>query len=137
MSLVLDSSMSLTWCLPGQANLTSLAVLDRVRERGAQVPFIWRVEMANILGLKLRDGNITQEDVAQSVRLLDLLRITSDGLQPATMQELLSSVEKYGLTAYDASYLDLASRKGLPLATFDKAMIASAKRNGVSLIEGQ
>jgi len=47
---------------------------------------------------------------------------------------LLPLVWRYGLTAYDAAYLELAKRKGLPLATFDKELIAAAKLEGIDLI---
>jgi predicted nucleic acid-binding protein len=133
MSLVLDTSVSLMWCLPGQATLASLAILDRVRLQGAHVPFIWHVEMANILGLKVRDGNLEQHDLDESVRLLNLLKITTEDARGISYQDLFSAMARFQLTSYDSSYLDLASRTGFELATFDKAMIAAARRTGIPL----
>jgi predicted nucleic acid-binding protein len=40
----------------------------------------------------------------------------------------------YELTAYDATYLELAMRLKLPLATLDVQLIAAAKRAAVPLI---
>jgi predicted nucleic acid-binding protein len=131
---VLDSSMALTWCLPNQASPVSLAVLKRVQAGGALVPVVWHIEMANILGLKARSGFLSSDELHQALSLLHLLPIVTDQetSQP-NLHGLLALMEKYRLTAYDATYLDLARRRDLPLATFDKEMIASARQNQVAL----
>jgi predicted nucleic acid-binding protein len=127
--------MALTWCLPGQANALSLAVLKRVQLSGAIVPAVWHLEMANILGLKLRSGNLSQRELHDAVALLRLLNIsTEERTQQITLPDLLALMAKIRLTAYDATYIDLALRTGTPLATFDKEMIEAAKQNAVSLV---
>jgi predicted nucleic acid-binding protein len=126
--------MALTWCLPGQANPLSIAVLKRVQLRGALVPCIWHIEMANILGLKVRDGFLSQRELQDSLALLNLLAIvTEDGAGQLRIEDLLPLMGKYRLPAYDAIYLDLALRNRLPLATFDKEMIEAARRNDLTL----
>jgi predicted nucleic acid-binding protein len=126
--------MALTWCLPGQASWLSIAVLKRVQLAGALVPSIWHIEMANILGLKMRDGFLSQRELQDSLALLRLLAIATDGgAHELRIESLLPLMGKYRLPAYDAIYLDLALRNGLPLATFDKEMIESARQNGVTL----
>jgi len=134
MSLVLDSSMALTWCLPGQASPLSIAVLKRVQLGGALVPTIWHMEMANILGLKVRDSVLSQREVNDALDLLRLLNITTgEGTDHLMVDRLLTLMGTYRLAAYDAVYMDLALRNHLPLATFDKEMIEAARQNNVTL----
>ena len=131
---VLDSSMSLTWCIPGQANLVSFAVLKRVQREGAIVPVVWHMEMANILGLKFRSGFLSSKDLHEAIVLLSLLEIkTEESTRYPNIADLLASMARVQLTTYDASYLDLALRTGSPLATFDKAMIEAARQNRITL----
>jgi predicted nucleic acid-binding protein len=131
---VLDSSMALTWCLQNQASSLSFEILRRVQLGGALVPVVWHMEMANILALKARSGYLSPREMQDALSLLQLLRIVTDQetSQPAS-PNLLALMNTYRLTAYDATYLDLAHRYQLPLATFDKAMIAAARQNQVAL----
>ena len=135
MRITLDSSMSLTWCLSNQANQVSKSVLYQVKLEGVLVPAVWHLEMANILGLKLRDGNLSRADLGEALSLLHLLDIVTDNsISSWNITNYLECIERFHLAAYDALYLELALRTGSPLATFDKAMIASAQRHGVPLL---
>jgi predicted nucleic acid-binding protein len=84
--------------------------------------------------LKPRSGFLSGCELQDALALLRLLPIVTDqeSSQP-NVHGLLASMDKYRLTAYDATYLDLAARHRLPLATFDKEMIASARQNQVAL----
>jgi predicted nucleic acid-binding protein len=124
--------MALTWCLPNQASPMSVAVLKRIQREGAVVPAIWHIEMANILGLKVRDGFLSQRELEDALVLLQLLDIVTDEVSPR-LDHLLPLMAEYRLAAYDTIYLDLAKRKNIVLATFDKEMREAARRNGIML----
>jgi predicted nucleic acid-binding protein len=136
MRVVLDSSMALTWCLPGQINEQSEGILNYVKSEGALVPPIWHLEMANLLGLKFRDRNLSGPALDSAIRLLRSLDIATDSqYKERTVSHYLMEVLRFELAAYDALYVELALRTGLPLATFDKAMIASARRFSVAMMD--
>ncbi len=132
---VLDSSMSLTWCLPGQLNAQAENILKYVKVEGALVPPTWHLEMANVIGLKLRDGNLTDTSADAAIRLLNSLDIATDTQYgQRSVSRYIGEVLRFELAAYDAVYVELALRTGAPLATFDKAMIASARRYGITIL---
>jgi len=92
------------------------------------------MEMANILGLKMRSGFLSASEVKDAVRLLQLPDIATDETtRHLQLPNLLGIVERYRLTTYDATYLDVAVREALPLATFDKEMIIAAKQYAVPI----
>ena len=134
-SIVLDCSMSLTWCLPGQGSVVSDRLLVECRKERIFVPDVWHIEMANILGLKYRDGNLSQHDLNQALVLLGKLPIETSSLVPtASIRANLERVARFGIAAYDAIYVDLALATGSRLASFDRSMVRAAQRAGLSLI---
>lgn len=134
MAFVVDNSVAMAWCFADETTPYSEAVLDRLQDTGAFVPAIWPLEAANILLLAERHGRITQ---AQTVRLTQFLRglpITVDtGSLALTFGSVLELGRAYGLTSYDASYLELAMRAGIPLATLDARLRNAAASIGVPL----
>jgi predicted nucleic acid-binding protein len=133
--LVLDCSAALGWSNPGELTDPLQIVLDEVVEFGAWVPGLWRLEVANGLQMAVRKGRITGADRERVLANLSELNIlidphTDENAWSATVQ--LSS--RHGLTAYDASYLELAVRRRLPLATLDNDLRAGAKAEGVPLL---
>ncbi len=135
MRAVLDSSMSLTCCLPGQLNAQAENVLKYVKVEDALVPPTWQLEMANVIGLKLRDGNLTDASADSAIRLLNSLDIATDTQYgQRSVSRYIGEVLRFELAAYDAVYVALALRTGAPLATFDKAMIRAAQRFGVAVL---
>jgi predicted nucleic acid-binding protein len=134
---VLDCSVALSWCLPGQGTPAADRLLEYVRLEGAVVPQIWHLEVSNIVGLKLRDGNLSEQAAQQGLGLLNTLDIATDRqLPPLDIATSIGNIIRFQLAAYDALYLELALRTGFPLATFDKAMIASARRYGITILGG-
>jgi predicted nucleic acid-binding protein len=124
--------MSLTWCLTGQLNAQAENILKYVKREGALVPPTWHLEMANVLGLKLRDGNLSDPSADSAVRLLNSLDIATDSqYRQRSISSYIGEVLRFELAAYDALYVELALRTGSPLATFDRAMIWAAQRFGV------
>jgi predicted nucleic acid-binding protein len=135
MPFVLDASMTMNWCFADESTPHSRRVLDLLLDSYAEVPALWSFEVANVLAVNEKRQRLTKAASSEFLQMLSGLDIRIDRSFPAVDGKvLLPLVWRYGLTAYDAAYLELAIRKGLPLATFDKEMIAAAPLEGVQLI---
>jgi predicted nucleic acid-binding protein len=133
-ALVIDSSAALSWCFEDEASPESDALFERVRDQGALVPGLWHLEVANLLLQAEKRGRITTGDVATRLELIAELPIATDTETTArAWREILALARAQGLTTYDAAYLELAIRRGLPLQTKDEALIAAAERSGVAV----
>ena len=134
--LVVDASVSAAWCFEDEASDFTESVLDEVARHGARVPALWPFEMSNVLAISERRGRIDGERVSQFTEALLALPVQ---VEPAEARLLLPALTRVAraqrLTAYDASYLDLAYRMGLPLATRDEALRTAALQIGVALFE--
>ncbi|MBF0167339.1 MAG: type II toxin-antitoxin system VapC family toxin [Alphaproteobacteria bacterium] len=135
MSLVLDASMALAWLLDDESNEASQSVLRLVAINGAVVPSLWRLEVANVLQHSVRRKRCDQALVERGLLRLERFRIFVD---PETDEHAWGETRrlaiKHGLTIYDAAYLELAIRRGLPLASCDAELIAAAKKAGVEVV---
>ena len=136
MAFVVDASVALAWCFEDKATAYAESVLDRLQQTEAVVPAIWPLEVANVLLMAERRQRLTEAQTARLVQLLWGLPITIDteGLTQA-LGPMLSLGREYGLSAYDTSYLELAMRQGLSLATQDADLREAAARAGVPLVE--
>jgi predicted nucleic acid-binding protein len=127
MRFVIDASTALSWCFPDEG-----AALP-ADEAVAVVPALWLLEVANGLLVGERRGRITR---AQSTRLaeclLSVLEVQVDDAGDA-FKGILPLAREYDLSVYDAAYLELAIRLGLPLATGDGKLAAAAERCGVDI----
>jgi predicted nucleic acid-binding protein len=131
---VVDSSIALTWCFEDEASHETDRLFERVRDDGAVVPGLWHLEVANVLLQAERRGRIGRADVARRLMLISDLPIATDQeTTPRAWRETLSLARAENLTAYDAAYLELAERRGLPLMTRDNELGAAAKRLGVTV----
>lgn len=134
-TLVLDASLALAWFLPDERSDFANGVLRSVGDAGAVVPALWLHEMGNALLMAQKRGRITTAERVGHVERLLRLPIH---IEPPTARSVLETqaalAERYGLTGYDAAYLDLALHRGLPLATQDKALKSAAKKAGVALM---
>jgi predicted nucleic acid-binding protein len=131
---VVDSSIALTWCFEDEASPETDRLFERVRDDGAVVPGLWHLEVANVLLQAERHGRIGRADVARRLMLISDLSIATDQeTTPRAWRETLSLARAENLTAYDAAYLELAQRRGLPLMTRDNELGAAAKRLGVTV----
>ena len=132
---VIDASVALAWCFDDEATEATRALLDRFEEDHAQVPSLWHLELANALALGERKKRITPARTAEFIALVGGLPIVIDEQTPnhalGTVLELARSEQ---LSAYDASYLELAMRRGVPLATKDGDLVKAARRMGVGLL---
>ncbi|MCI0343112.1 MAG: type II toxin-antitoxin system VapC family toxin [Planctomycetales bacterium] len=120
---VADNSVVLAWCIEDEANEYTEGVLDSLRDGEALVPSIWPLEAANALVTAERRRRADAAKIATIVARLRALPICLVPEPPGrALSEVLSLARAQGLTAYDASYLDLAMREGLTLATQDEPL---------------
>jgi len=134
-TLILDASMALSWLLkrkdPDEA-AQSRQALDVVRSSGAMVPALWFPEVANTLLLAERQRVIATEESANFLFSLSVWSIAQDTVLPASCQaQVIHLARIHKLTAYDATYLELAMRRAATLATFDRKLAAAARNAGV------
>ena len=127
MSFVLDSSVALTWCFEDERTAGTEALLKRVVESGAVVPVLWPLEVLNALAMAERRRRVDRDTRHRLGALLrDLpIRVDLDGVAMA-WADTVSLAERYHLTMYDASYLELARRLSMPLGTLDQALRKAA-----------
>lgn len=135
MSVVIDSSATLAWVYSDETTGAIGEVFARLNERGAWVPALWKLDVANVLEMGVRRGRHDAAFRDATLADLAILRITVD---PETDRQAwgatLRLAERHKLTTYDAAYLELAQRRGLPLATLDSELRAAARAEGVILL---
>jgi len=135
MYCVLDSSAALAWVLPGEATSATEALLAEVGESGAAAPGLWPLETANVLWLAERRGRITLAERTQALAILAELPVQIDERTAILAFGATSALAAArDLTVYDACYLELALRLGLPLASLDRQLCKAAAAAGVPLI---
>ena len=136
MSFVVDASVALAWHFEDEASEYADRVLERLREDRAAAPSIWSLEVANALLVAERRGRLSPAKVSRAVELLLELPISiHDVAAESVLGPVLDLARAHGLSAYDAVYLELAMREGLPLATQDEALRAATQRVGVPLLD--
>jgi predicted nucleic acid-binding protein len=136
-SLVLDPSLALSWYFEDERTAEADAVLDRVVEEGAVVPALWRLEIANGLQMALRRKRIDAAFRDNALAELAAMAISVDGETDAhAWSATLRLSDQFRLTVYDATYLELARRRQLPLATLDRALRAAALAIGTETLGG-
>ncbi|HEX3952976.1 MAG TPA: type II toxin-antitoxin system VapC family toxin [Stellaceae bacterium] len=134
-ALVLDASVALSWCFDNEATEAGDRLLEQLTEENAAVPSIWPLEVANILALSERRNRITSARTAQFVALLETLSISVDEETSAhALGRVLNLARAQRLTAYDAAYLELAMRLGVPLASKDRDLCDAAERVGIAVV---
>ena len=132
---VIDASVALAWCFADEATEATTRLLDRFADEPAEVPSLWHLELANALALGERKGRITVARIGEFVGLIGGLPIVIDEQTPnLALGNVLNLARSEQLSAYDASYLELAIRRGLPLATQDDDLAKAARRVGVTLL---
>ncbi len=135
MSLVLDSSATLAWIYADETTDPIRVVFDVVADHGAVVPSLWRLEVANSLTGAMRRGRIDAEFRRAALADLAFLDVSVDDQTDSNAwAAMLDLADRFGLTVYDAAYVELAGRRGLPLATLDKDMRAAGAALGLPLL---
>ncbi len=132
MPFVLDNSVVCGWFLENQATPYADSIIERLRDDRAAVPALWELEFTNVLRSACLRQRMTAEAAQRVIAQIVSLPIDVDR-QPVPAGELLALALRFGLSTYDAAYLELALRMQLPLATGDGPLRAAALAAGVGL----
>jgi predicted nucleic acid-binding protein len=134
--LVIDCSVTMAWCFEDECDGYADSTLAALASVQASVPCVWSLEVANVLLVAERRARIAPADSARFVQLLSELPIAVEhDDRRRTQGPVLDLARRTGLSAYDASYLDLAMRLGVPLATRDDDLREAASANRVQVFE--
>jgi len=136
-TFVADASVALSWCFEDEATEWTDSLLERLRNGDRiSVPAHWPVEVSNGMLMALRRKRIQPGRPELFWDELAALPIEVEPpLSPEQAKAILHVSEQYGLTVYDAAYLELARRKGLSLATLDSAVLRAATLEGITLLK--
>jgi predicted nucleic acid-binding protein len=134
-SFVLDNSVTMRWFF-GDGKPRELAyagrVLDALKKDSALVPVTWGLEVANVIAKAEAKTLVTEARSGAFLEMLEGIDIEVDTSTFAhALSDTLQLARRYKLSAYDASYLELALRKGVPLATLDVDLLTATKKVGV------
>lgn len=135
MSLAIDASLTLSWYFDDEATAATDAVLALVSDVGAVAPSLWRLEVANAFQSALRRKRITATYRDLALTELAALPVAIDSeTEFYAWSSTLRLADRFGLTLYDASYLELAQRRALPLATLDRRLRDAAAALDIALL---
>jgi predicted nucleic acid-binding protein len=132
MPFVLDASIAACWAFEDEDHPHAAQALARIRTDEACVPSLWWFEVRNTLLVNERRGRLTEADTAAFLRGLSRLAVTVDSAPGEA--EVLALARRHRLTVYDAAYLELAQRQGVPLATLDSQLASAARAEKLPLI---
>jgi predicted nucleic acid-binding protein len=136
MPFVLDASLTLGWYFEDEVSDYGDRVLEMLREDTGVVPSLWGLEIANGLIAAERRGRLSAAAVSRAAELAVKLPISVQDVPPGlALTSVIDLARSQGLSAYDAAYLELAMRDGVPLATQDDDLRAAAVRVGVTLVQ--
>lgn len=133
---VLDCSATVPWVFGSEATAATDALLDRLTAGDkAWVPSLWHLELGNVLIGAQRKGRIDKAGIEHFLGALAVYEIEVDSeTMGVAWTRTLALAESYTLTLYDAAYLELALRRGLPLASLDGSLRAAMKKAGGKLL---
>jgi predicted nucleic acid-binding protein len=133
---VLDGSLTMAWCFEDEASPESDEIQDWLTAGArAYVPTLWHLEIANVLWVCERRRRIREADSVRFLAVLQALNITTDHeTEKHAGQATLGLARQHDLSVYDAAYLELAMRLGLPLASKDEALRKVAQAVGLSVL---
>ena len=137
-AFVLDASVAISWCFPGdpaEDTPYSRRVLKELVENDAIVPEIWAFEIANNIFVSYsKRKRISERQVTEYLSLLRALPIRVESQSLWANVNLESLARRQNVAAYDAAYLDLSLRTGLPLATSDEPLRRAAIAQGITVL---
>ncbi len=133
MAFVLDNSVVCGWFIENQASAYGDAIARQLQDERAAVPAVWELELANVLRTACLRQRMTAQHAQTALAQIVSLPIDVDR-QGAPPAELLALALRFGLSSYDAAYLELALRLQIPLATVDGPLRDAALASGVGLV---
>jgi len=134
---VLDASVALAWFIDPSVAHLAIRVQDLFLQGDhAIVPHLWHTEVANGFVVAQRRGILTALRSKHAFAELDsLLAQSIEHLSHRLpIRQVVATAQQFGLTAYDATYLEAARALKLPLATLDRRLASAAGQAGVSLV---
>jgi predicted nucleic acid-binding protein len=131
-SFVVDASVSLAWLFEDEATPFTEAALDRVAQGPVWVPSLWTLECVNVLLSAQRRARISAAKREMLLERAIALPLNVDRTAVA-MERIDALAARYGLSAYDAAYLELAIRLSVPLVTLDARLAKAARACGVEV----
>ena len=135
MVVVLDASVAVAWAMEDEVSPVANAALALVSKQEGIVPALWPWEVGNALVANWRRKRLSIYAVKQALEFIATLPINRDeDTTSRAWGSTLALAERWGLSLYDAAYLDLAKRRGLPLATLDEALRKAAVAEGIVLL---
>ena len=135
MSLVLDASITLAWIYADETTNAVLRVFDLLKREGAFVPALWRWEIANVLETNIRRGRHGRDFCDEALAALAPFPIQVNAeCEHEAWFAAIDLAHRHALTVYDAAYLELATRRKIPLATLDRELRAAAANERVELL---
>jgi predicted nucleic acid-binding protein len=132
MSFVLDASIAASWAFL-EGDLNAELAFERLLSQSATAPWLWWYEVRNLLIMSERQRHRNPADTEAFLGLLATLPLRLD--HAPDQEVVLTLARAHELTVYDAAYLELAQRQGIPLATLDSDLVRAARAEGVPLIE--
>jgi predicted nucleic acid-binding protein len=133
-AFVIDASVASSWCFAEESTDYTNAILQiLLGSTEAAAPSLWAYEIRNAVLMGLRRKRITERQAQDFLDILKVLNITLTS--PYSFDAIYGLAKSHNLTFYDAAYLDLALREGLPIATSDKAIIRAAVTSGASVFQ--
>ena len=133
-TFIVDCSVTIPWCIDDERSVSTDALLDRLGEETALVPSIWVYEVANVLLMAERRKRITAAQASAFIEILLALPIKICELDRRDMADIVSRGRGLKLSAYDAAYVHLALKSGLPLATRDGDVVLACKALGIPVL---
>ena len=135
MTFVLDCSVTMSWVFPDEASAATEQLREAMVEGRAFVPALWPVEVGNALIIATRRGRITADELPRICASLGALPIEIDPISTSrAWGTVLAHAQKHRLSSYDATYLELAVRTRLPLATLDGDLANAGRAEGLEVL---
>ncbi len=132
---VLDCSVAVSWCFEDEYSKHAEEILTLLSSMKAIVPSIWPLEVSNVLCMSERHKRINNEKCNKFLDILSSLPIELDmGHTSMFNKRIISITNNQQISAHDASYIELALRYNIPLASFDKKLCVVAKSEGIKLL---
>lgn len=130
--LVIDNSVFMSWAFTDEKNKKSRDLLKRVEKITVYVPSLWVYELTNVLFVAEKKGRIKKVDTISFLNFIKFLPINIENSSyDIVTKDALAISREHNITIYDASYIELAIRKNLPIASFDKELVNISKKIGI------
>jgi predicted nucleic acid-binding protein len=130
---VLDGSVTIAWLFADEKDAYADAIIGKLPHVVMLVPRLWHLEVANVLLIGERRKRCSQADTTQWLRFLSALPVRVDvSTETNAWTSTVNMARQHGLSSYDAAYLELAQREGVPLASLDAQLNTAAKSVGIA-----